>query len=66
MPIPSAPLGKRVAHAGDREAEGQAKGKTKKKLKKKGKAKVKAKVTFKVTGGDPVTKTKKLKLVASR
>jgi hypothetical protein len=57
---------KRVRHAGTFKLKIRPKGKAKKQLLKKGKAKVKAKVTFKVTGGDPLTKTKKLKLVRHR
>jgi Ca2+-binding RTX toxin-like protein len=42
------------------------KGKARKKLRKKGKAKVKAEVTYTPAGGDPNTKTKRLKLVKRR
>jgi streptogramin lyase len=43
-----------------------AKGKAKRKLKKKGKARVKFEVTYTPTGGEPTTKSKKLKLKKRR
>lgn len=66
VPIAKRPLGKHVARAGVVKLKVKTKGKTKKRLKKKGKVRVKPKVTFTVTGGDPVTNTKKLKLVRKR
>jgi hypothetical protein len=62
-PIAKRSLGKTVKHGGTVKLKVRAAGKAKKKLRKRHKAKVKARVTFKVTGGDPVTQTKKLKLV---
>ena len=54
---------KRAKESGNEKLSVKAKGKAKKKLNQKGKAKVKAKVTYIPDGGEPNTKSKKIKLM---
>ena len=65
-PIAKRRLGQAVARGGLVKLKLKPTGKTKRRLRKKHKAKVKANVTFTVTDGDPVTQTKKLKLIRKR